>query len=247
MKSIIISGICGRMGKMVYDSAKEMNIQTVCGVDKNFNGGFDCPVYDCFERVGERSDVVIDFSSPDNQTELLNYCIRTKTPLVLATTGQTEKQTDEIYSAADIIPILKTANTSSTVNMFIKLTGKLAELLSDYDIEIIETHHRNKKDSPSGTARQLLKEIENKKNIENIAFGRFDAARKNNEIGIHSVRGGSVTGEHSVCYFGKYDSVIITHSASSRKLFADGALKAAEFIYNKPAGLYNQSDMNKYF
>ncbi len=247
MKSIIISGICGKMGEMVYQSAKEYGIKTICGVDKLSDDNFDCPVYNRFESVGERADVVIDFSSPDIQKELLDYCVRTKTPLVLATTGQNEKQLDEICSAADIIPVLKTSNTSPAVNMFIELAGKLAKLLDDYDIEIIETHHRNKKDAPSGTAKQIIKEIEKNRHIENLAVGRNNVARKNGEIGVHSVRGGTVTGEHSVCYFGKYDTVTITHSALSRKLFADGALEAAKFIYDKPAGLYTQSDMKKLF
>ena len=236
MKSIIISGICGKMGEMVYQSAKEYGIKTVCGVDKLSDDNFDCPVYNRFETVGERADVVIDFSSPDIQKELLDYCVRTKTPLVLATTGQNEKQLDEICSAADIIPVLKTSNTSPAVNMFIELAGKLAKLLDDYDIEIIETHHRNKKDAPSGTAKQIIKEIERNRNIENLAVGRNNVARKNGELGVHSV-----------CYFGKYDTVTITHSALSRKLFADGAIEAAKFIYDKPAGLYTQSNMKKLF
>ena len=138
MKSIIISGICGKTGANVYESAKEAGLNVACGIDREYYGNFDCPVYQSFADVNEYADVVVDFSSPSNLTGLLQYCVENKTPAVIATTGYSAEEEIKIAEAASIIPILKTSNLSLGVNFFAKIVGETAEVLDEYDVEIIE-------------------------------------------------------------------------------------------------------------
>ena len=159
MKSIIISGICGKTGANVYESAKEAGLNVACGIDREYYGNFDCPVYQSFADVNEYADVVVDFSSPSNLTGLLQYCVENKTPAVIATTGYSAEEEIKIAEAASIIPILKTSNLSLGVNFFVNIVGETAEVLDEYDVEIIERHHRYKKDAPSGTTKMIVEAI----------------------------------------------------------------------------------------
>lgn len=244
MKNIIISGINGKTGKYVYRSAQEQNINVLCGVDKTKSQDIYCPVYSSFETVSQKADVVIDFSSPSNLFALLEYCISTKTPLVICTTGYSSDEETEILNAATTIPILKMSNTSHGVYLFIKTVSDLAENLTDYDIEIIEKHHNEKKDSPSGTAKKIIDTLLQTRKKAAIIYGRKGKCKRSNEeIGVHSVRGGTIVGEHTVYFFGKNDYISITHSALDKKLFADGAIKAARFITAKEKGFYNEKDL----
>lgn len=244
MHNIIISGINGKTGKYVYRSAKEQCLNVVCGVDKAKSEEPDCPVYSSFDLITQTADVVIDFSSPSNLFGLLDYCVSTKTPLVICTTGYSPEEEKEISDAAESIPILKISNTSLGVSLFIKTITDLAAKLPDYDIEIIEKHHNEKKDSPSGTAKKIIESLIRVKKNADIVYGRKgNNVRINGEIGVHSVRGGSVTGEHTVYFFGKNDYISITHSALDKKLFSDGAIEAARFISTKSNGLYNEKDL----
>lgn len=242
MNSVIISGICGNAGKEVYNVAKDRNIKIACGIDKQADASFDCPVYMNFENISERADAVIDFSSPNAQSALLKFCMRTKTPLVIATTGQSEQQLDEIHAASNEIPVLKLSNTAPSVNIFISLIGELAEKLNGYDIEIVETHHRTKKDAPSGTAKRLAEAIKNKIGVENLNK-TSSLSLINGTPNIHSIRGGAVVGDHTAIFLGEHDSITITHRAFSKRLFAEGAINAAYFIYGKPNGFYDEKDI----
>lgn len=232
------------MGKLVYRSAKEENINIICGIDKTKSENAVCPVYSSFDNVMQRADVVVDFSSPSNLFGLLDYCVSAKTPLVICTTGYSPDEEKEILHASETIPILKTANTSLGVSLFIKIVSDISAKLPDYDIEIIEKHHNEKKDSPSGTAKRIIDSLVETRENSSVVYGRNGSnARKSGEIGVHSVRGGSVVGEHTVYFFGKNDFISITHSALDKKLFADGAIKAARFITTKTHGLYSEKDL----
>ena len=244
MKSIIISGICGKTGANVYESAKEAGLNVACGIDREYYGNFDCPVYQSFADVNEYADVVVDFSSPSNLTGLLQYCVENKTPAVIATTGYSAEEEIKIAEAASIIPILKASNLSLGVNFFAKIVGETAEVLDEYDVEIIERHHRYKKDAPSGTTKMIVEAIKKSRAISLLSYGRKgEKPRKDGEIGIHSVRGGSVVGEHEVCFYGKYDEIRLIHSAQNKKLFSDGAIKAALFIAEQQPGFYTEKDL----
>ena len=247
MKSIIISGICGKTGANVYESAKEAGLNIVCGIDKECYGNFDCPVYQSFADVNEYADVVVDFSSPSNLTGLLRYCVENKTPVVIATTGYSAEEEIKIAEAANFIPIMKTSNLSLGVNFFIKIVSETSRVLDEYDVEIIERHHKYKKDAPSGTTKMIVEAIKKSREISQLSYGRKgERIRKEGEIGIHSVRGGSVVGEHEVCFYGKYDEIRLVHSKKNKKLFSNGAIKAALFIAEQQHGFYTEKDLYKH-
>ena len=189
---------------------------------------------------------MVDFSRPDALDGLLEFCLKHKMGLVLATTGYEEADLAAIREAAKKIPIFKTANMSLGVNVMLDLVRKAAVALPEFDIEIIEKHHNAKVDAPSGTALLIadaMKEV--CLTDKEYVFGRHTKTqrRRREEIGIHAVRGGTVTGEHEVDFFGDDEVVTITHSAASRKIFALGALKAAEYLVGRKPGLYDMQDV----
>ena len=245
MNGIIISGINGKMGRFVYERAIESNIRVVAGVDKNIVGACDCPVYKTFDEINEVADAIVDFSSPDNLNSILEYADSNKIPIVIGTTGYTDEQEKKIVDFSRRIPIFKSANMSLGVNLLLKLCALSAAALSDYDVEIIDKHHNQKKDSPSGTSYMILNSICDSLNKTNTTvFGRKGKNKRNDgEIGVHSVRGGGIVGEHEVLFVGKNECVTITHTAFSKELFADGAIKAVNFLIGKPARLYSMDDM----
>lgn len=242
---IILLGACGRMGKNVAELCAETGDTIVCGVDR-FPSPMPFPVYPSFAEVAEHAEVVIDFSSAENLAERLNYCKAHKLPILLAATGYSDRDLALIDSFAKEIPIFKTGNLSLGVNLLQLLAKKAAAALSDFDAEIIERHHNQKKDAPSGTALMLAESVnEGFGNGKEFVYGRqgLVGARKNAEIGIHAVRGGNIVGEHEVMFAGTDEIVTLSHSARSRKVFASGALKAAAWLIGKPAGLYDMSDL----
>lgn len=230
MLKIIICGINGAMGKQIYDVATTKNHQIVCGIDKVTMSNFDCPVYNDFDQIKQLADVIVDFSSPSVLSPLLTYATSNSIPLVIGTTGHSKPQEKEVLSASKQIPIFKASNTSVGVNYFIQLCSLASKLFSGYDVEIIEKHHKNKKDSPSGTANLIYNEI-----------SKASAPLAKSQI--HSLRGGTVVGDHSVIFLGDNESITLTHSAQSKKLFADGAIKACEFITTKKQGFYTMNDL----
>ena len=206
----------------------------------------DVIVYNDINNIKEDVDVIIDFSSPDLTLSILNYAKSKNIPMVIGTTGFNDSQLEIIDEYAKYIPIFRSSNMSYEINLICDILLNYANKIGHCDVEIIETHHRNKIDSPSGTAIMLANTINNSYNNSlNYVYGRQLSKQKrtNNEIGIHSVRGGTEMGKHTVLFLGDNESIEITHNVTSRSVFAKGALKAAKFILNKEKGIYNMKDL----
>ena len=188
-------------------------------------------------------DVIIDFSNPANLDMIIDYSKKTKKPVVFATTGYTEEQLEKINELSKTSPVLRSANFSLGVILLNRLVKEATPILKDFDIEIIEAHHNKKVDSPSGTAKMLLNSVVDATGYEAV-YGRVGySPRKKTEIGVHSLRGGTVVGEHEVNYYGVDEVISLKHSAHSKKIFAVGAIKAAKWLVNKDAGFYNMEDV----
>lgn len=230
MLKLIICGINGAMGTQIYHSAISKNHEVVCGIDKTTLSNIECPIYNDFDQINHHANVIVDFSSPTITERLLDFAIDNCLPLVIGTTGHTKRQEKDILDASTRIPIFKSANTSLGVNLFIKLCKIAASYLNNFDVSIIEKHHINKKDSPSGTANLIYDEI---------SKANHNLSKSN----IHSLRGGTIVGEHSVIYLGRNESITLTHSAQSKQLFASGAIDACEFIVKQQSGLYTMEDL----
>lgn len=245
MIKTIICGASGKMGGFVANACKEDGeIQVVAGIDK-INIGQDFPIFDSFSKVNCEADVIIDFSNPALLDDILNFAVNKNIPVVLATTGYSQAQIDQINNASKSIPVFFTFNMSLGVNLICSLAKKAASILGNgFDIEIIEKHHNLKIDAPSGTAIMLANAVNNC--FDNQKVYEYDRhskrqKRSNNEIGIHSIRGGTIVGEHDVIFAGHDETITISHSAASKEVFAVGSVKAAKFIFGKKAGMY---DMN---
>lgn len=243
---ILLNGAKGKMGGEVIKATKDNeNFNITCGFDiEKDNNPF--PIYNKIEDIKENSDVIIDFSTPKGTLEILKFAYKTKTPIVIATTGFNEEELDQIKNYSKEIPIFKSSNMSLNINLMANIVKKIAEVLKESDIEIIDTHHNRKVDSPSGTAILLADAINEAFNGEKkYDFDRMQKREKRNknEIGFSSIRGGNIVGEHTVSFFGENESLEITHKAYSRGVFAEGALKAADFIINQNPGLYDMKDL----
>lgn len=197
------------------------------------------------DLTNEKGDIIIDFSHFSRIPNMLNFAVNNNIPIVICTTGYDDKILSQIKEASSKIPILLSSNTSIVINLMNDLVSKMAENLNGFDIEIIETHHNKKADSPSGTAKTLFNAInqtlENKMNLINGREGNHK--RDKNEIGMHSIRGGSVVGEHRVIFYGDDEAIEIKHSAMSKKIFVYGAIKAAKFLIGKKPNLYGIKDV----
>lgn len=245
MIKIIISGALGKMGRKVAEAAENYDsVKIVCGVDKTA-AALSFPVYDGFSSVKEAADVIIDFSSPANLDNLLNFAKEKRCGAVLCTTGYSESDAAKITAAAKTIPLFRSANMSLGVNVLIDLVKKAAATLTGFDAEIVEMHHNEKVDAPSGTALMIADGIKQVLPEKYNVYGRNGKTgkRDKNEIGIHALRGGSVVGEHQVIFAGKNETVVISHSAADRSVFAEGAVKAAIYLSDKKSGLFDMSDM----
>lgn len=235
------------MGGFVASAANaDGEISVVAGVDK-INNGEKFPIYSSFDSVNVKADLIIDFSHPAMLDSMLGYALKNNMPVVIATTGYDSVQTEKIRAAAKKIPIFFTFNMSLGINLVAALAKKAAAVLGDsFDIEIIEKHHNQKLDAPSGTAIMLANGINSVfGDTLNYEYDRHSVRRKRpkNEIGIHSVRGGTIVGEHEVIFAGHDEVITLTHTAQSREIFAVGAVKAAKYIYGKPAGLYDMNNL----
>lgn len=244
---ILLCGANGKMGKVVYECASAFeNTDVVAGVDP-YGENDNFPVYRSFDDVDTKADVIIDFSHPALLSSMLKFATENKIPAVVATTGLDENGLNLIIKASKEIPVFFTANMSLGVNLISELAKKAAAVLSpDFDIEIVEMHHNQKIDAPSGTALLLADEISGV--LENEPVYEFDRhskrmKRSKNEIGISSVRGGTIVGEHEIIFAGTDEVIKISHSAYSKKLFANGAINAAKFIVNAQSGLYSMKDV----
>ena len=245
MINVLISGACGKMGvKVAQKAANYPQLNIVCGVDK-FVGKADFPVYPDFDSVTEKVDVIIDFSSPLNLDGLLSFALKVNAGAVLCTTGYTQNDIEKINTAAKSIPLFRSANMSLGVNVLIDLVKKAAASLDGFDVEIVEMHHNEKVDAPSGTALMLADGVKEVYPEKFYVYGRNGKVgkRNKNEIGIHALRGGSVVGEHSVIFAGTNETLTLSHSAADRGVFAEGALKAAIYLSDKKNGLFDMSDM----
>ncbi len=248
MTRIIITGANGKMGKVlqsIVDNRDDCEI--VAGVDLNTadNGVF--PVYATISEVKEDADAVIDFSNPILLDDLLEYSKSTKTPLVIATTGYSDEQKAKITEASKVCPIFFTYNMSMGINLLANLAKKAVEILgNDFDIEIVEKHHNQKIDAPSGTALMLADAIcEVTPQPMKYEYDRHAKREKRtkNEIGLHAVRGGTIVGEHEIIFAGRDEIITLSHSARSKEIFAVGAVNAAVYMCGKDAGMYDMKEL----
>ena len=232
--NIFLSGY-GKMGHMVQEIAVAKGWNIVGHAD------IDCP--ENYETA-PKADVCIDFSGVGAQKALAAYIRRTKTPLLSGTTGLTEPDFDVLRDLSKEVPVIWTANYSTGVAVLKKLLREYAPVLGDWDKEIVELHHNQKVDAPSGTAKQLLQAID-PEGTALVVHGRegMCGKRRENEIGVFSLRGGTVAGEHTVSFFGEDECLEFTHKAQSRRVFAAGAVRAAEALADKPAGFYTLEEL----
>ncbi len=216
------------------------------GFDRIDTGDNTFPVFTDINNINLIPDVIIDFSIPQATLNILEFAQKNKIPTVIATTGLSDIALEKIENYSKEFPIFRSANMSYEVNLLSKLVAELSKKLPDSDIEIVETHHNRKIDSPSGTALILADSINNA--LENSMYYEYNRhgkreKRNKKEIGIHSIRGGNEVGKHTVIFFGDDESLEITHNVNSRGVFANGAIKAAQFIVHKNSGLYNMNDL----
>jgi len=245
MLKILLSGACGRMGRQVANLAEDEQAVIACGVDVHVEQWSDFPVYPSFSLVQEEADVIVDFSRPESLSALLDYAKAHHLPVVLASTGYNEEDLAAIRKAAKEIPIFRSANLSLGVYVLKTLAHQAAQLLPGFDIEIIEKHHNQKIDAPSGTALMLYDAVSNPDTVP--VFGRNGRTQKREkqEIGLHAIRGGTVPGEHEVGFYGPSEVVTLSHSAQDRSIFARGALRAARFVAKQQPGEYSMDDLAK--
>ena len=234
------------MGRAIIESVKD-GCTIVAGVDVNASAlstGF--PVYEKISDFPGKADVIVDFSHHSALPSLIEYAKATKTPIVLATTGHTDEELALIDESVNEIAIFRSGNFSLGINLLITLAKQAAKTLgADFDVEIIEKHHNKKLDAPSGTALMIADAIASEREESEYVFDRHSErkARESKEIGLHSVRGGTIVGEHEAIFAGENEIVTISHSAASREIFATGALRAAVYLAKKEKGLYNMTDM----
>ena len=242
---ILISGAAGHMGREVAAQAMAAGIEIAGGVDVAGMQA-DYPVWTDFAQAPV-VDCIVDFSRPASLDGLLAYAVQNRIPAVLATTGYDEAQLAAIDEAAKVIPIFRSANMSVGIALLRALSRKAAQVLGDdFDVEIVEAHHNRKADAPSGTALMLYDAVKDAyAEPREAVYGRHgrDCRRAHNEIGLHALRGGTVTGEHEVCFFGPSERITLRHSAENRSVFAQGALRAAAFLPGKAPGLYTMDDV----
>ncbi len=251
MTNIILSGCNGKMGQVISRLVSERDdINILFGVDINTDRNFGYDVYESFDNAPEGADAIIDFSHPACFSGIAKYCKKTHTPLVMATTGLSDEQREELFKLSEESAVFFSANMSLGVNLLVSLVKKAAALLEDsFDIEIIEKHHNQKIDAPSGTALMIADEIaETLSKSPRYVYDRHSTRvkRDKNEIGIHAVRGGTIVGEHDVIFAGNDEIIEINHKAMSKEIFAVGSLKAAKFIKGKTSGMYSMKDVMEF-
>lgn len=248
MIRIFVNGVQGQMGRAIERAlvAKPDTAILVGGVDPDTSSR-NFPVYPSWDLVDAEFDAVIDFSVPSAAMETLKHCVASKKPIVIATTGLSPEQQEQIIEASRTIPIFCTGNMSLGINLMRSLCKQAAQMLGeDFDVEIIEKHHNRKIDAPSGTALMLADAVSSAREEKpHYVYGRESKTERRGpkEIGIHSVRGGTIVGEHEVWFMGEDEAVVLRHQAFSKRVFATGAIRAAEFLRTKANGLYSMDDL----
>ncbi|MGL5675027.1 MAG: 4-hydroxy-tetrahydrodipicolinate reductase [Cellulosilyticaceae bacterium] len=249
MTNILMHGCNGKIGQVISRILPEHpSLKLVAGVDPNLSIPNPFPVYEKISECDVPVDVIIDFSTAKAVKPLLEYAMSKHIPVVVCTTGLTDEDICFLQAASKEIPIFFSANMSLGVNLLITLAKRATEILSDsgFDIEIIEKHHNQKIDAPSGTAIAIADAIN--ETLDDAYALRFDRStvrekRPKQEIGIHAVRGGTIVGDHDIIFAGNDEVITLSHSAASKEVFAVGALKAAKFLAPKAAGLYNMEHL----
>ncbi|HOD93382.1 MAG TPA: 4-hydroxy-tetrahydrodipicolinate reductase [Clostridia bacterium] len=248
--NILLVGCNGKMGNTINRICSEKDdVKIICGLDISKKEGLPFPVYTKAEDIPSNLEVdaVIDFSHPSGVIQTVSYCKSNLKPLVYCTTGLDKQGNEVLDELAKYVPVFRSANMSLGVNLLIKLCKQAAIFLKDdFDIEIIEKHHNQKIDAPSGTALKIADEINiSLHNQMEYIYERHTKREKRNknEIGIHAIRGGNIVGQHDVIFAGLDETITISHGAFSKDVFAQGALRAASFIKDKPAGMYSMDDM----
>ena len=249
MVKMIMHGCNGKMGQVITKIVKEdANAEIVAGIDKYMGIPNDYPVFESIDKCDVDADVVIDFSNAAAVDGLLDYCVEKQVPVVLCTTGLSEEQLVRVQEASKKVAVLKSANMSLGVNMLLKLLQDATKILAPagFDIEIVERHHNQKVDAPSGTALAMADSINSVLNDEyTYTYDRSQVRQKRDkkEIGISAVRGGTIVGEHEVIYAGEDEVIEFKHTAHSKAVFAKGAVEAGKFLKGKSAGLYDMKDV----
>ena len=249
MVKMIMHGCNGAMGRVITGLAKEMeDIVIVAGIDLNTDASQGYPVFASLDECDVEADVIVDFASAKAVDHLLDYCAEHRMPVVLCTTGLTEEQLAKVQETSKKTAVLRSANMSLGINTLLKLLQDAAKVLAGagFDIEIVEKHHNQKVDAPSGTALALADSVNEA--MDGQYYYKYDrsterAKRDKKEIGISAVRGGSIVGEHDVIFAGKDEVVTFSHTAYSKAIFGKGALQAALFLAGKEAGIYNMADV----
>lgn len=251
MVKIILHGYNGKMGHVLRELiSQDSESEVIAGIDAYSNNeSAPHPVYNSFLDCKEKADVIIDFSHHSAVSELIQYCSKTKTPVVVCTTGLSDENYELIKKASEEIPVFRSANMSLGINVLLEaIKAVVPPLEENFNIEIIEKHHNQKVDSPSGTALLLADTINDTcKTKKDYVYGRHG---KNDvcsikDLGIHAIRGGTIPGEHTILFAGADEIIEIKHTALSRRIFGVGALKAAKFIAHADKGLYDMSDLFK--
>lgn len=249
MVKLIMHGCNGKMGQVITKIVKEdANAEIVAGVDKYMGIQNEYPVYADIKECDVEADVIIDFSNAAAVDGLLDYCVEKQVPVVLCTTGLSEEQLAKVKATSEKVAVLKSANMSLGINMLLKLLQDATKILAPagYDIEIVEKHHNQKVDAPSGTALALADSINEV--LDNEYEYKYDRSqerkkREKKEIGISAVRGGTIVGEHEVIYAGEDEVIEFKHTAYSKAVFAKGAVEAGKFLKGKGAGMYGMQDV----
>ena len=247
MVRAIMNGCNGKMGQVISGIvAADADIELVAGIDKMDNKTNAYPVFTDIWSCDVEADVIIDFSVAAAVDTLLDYCVEKKIPCVLCTTGLSKEQLDKVNECSGKVAILRSANMSLGINLLLKMLKEAAGVLvpAGFDIEIVEKHHNQKVDAPSGTALALADSInEEFDNTYEYVYDRSSKREKrsNKEIGISAVRGGSIVGEHDVIFAGADEVITFSHTAYSKAIFAKGAVQAAKFLAGKEPGMYDMS------
>lgn len=248
MTKIAVVGCNGKMGGFVAEAVKENeNCEALFGIDAFGESKYDFPVYKSFEEATDKPDVIIDFSNPAALDGMLAYALENSVPCVICTTGYSQEQVAKIKAASEKTAVFYSGNMSLGINLLIELAKQATKVLGDsFDIEIVEKHHNLKVDAPSGTALMIADAVSDTLEKEpQYVYDRhsYRKKRSKNEIGIHSIRGGTIVGEHEVIFAGHDEVVTVTHQAQSKQVFAVGAVNAALFLSSQGAGMYQMSDL----
>lgn len=241
---VLVSGLCGHMGKILSDMIlQDKNLELTCGVSRSTdNANVKC--FQSFNDVNVDVDIIVDFSHHSLTREMIDFAKNKNLPLVIATTGQTDEEKNIIYGASKSIPIFFAANYSIGIAVLIESAKQIAKQFKNADIEIVETHHNRKLDAPSGTALKIAEGLKEVRPDANLVLGRNgNKKREKNDIGINSIRLGNVVGIHEVLISTEHECLSIKHEAYDRGLFAEGAINAIKFMNGKPKGLYGMNDM----